>query len=173
MTYEVLNQNFLIRTMLSKRFINLVLLYNDSEVQSNRMSIIHLKNSRANSGVGLEGVGDMSFVKESDCYKERKELMKQYCELSPPSRKMSSGVYCTKLVYYHAACVELLAECAGGRNYGNASKCAELLSFETVLSVLLEISVCPCYPILKAFSKFCFTPKPSSYNIPRFFCAGG
>lgn len=142
--------------MLSKRYRSLLLLYlDDDEAVTSRHSVaFQSSRSRAITDDGGSYMAEINVAMAGSGYIERKNLMKQFSELSPSSQKPDSGVYFSKLVYYHAACVELLAHCTGGRNLGNISKCSQLFTFETVAAVLLEINSCRCFPILKAFSIF-------------------
>jgi hypothetical protein len=154
-SYEASNQNSLMRTMLSKQNLSLSLLYAEGGEGPSRLSVSY-RHTRSQTEAGVGGNNAMADVVEEEGYKERKDLMRQYCELPLSSRNRSSScsVYCTKLVFYHAACIELLALCAASGNVGNAVKSAQLLSIETVLAVLLEAETYPCYPILGAFSTF-------------------
>ena len=147
--YDVSNQNYLLKAMTSAQYQSLLLLY----VNSREEGIVSRTSSFQRT---LEGrCSSISPTPESDSgFQERKSLMKQYCELPLKSKLPSSNIYCTKLVFYHSDCVELLSLCAAGRNIGNTSKCAQLLPLDLVIAVLDDVNTYPCYPILKAFSVF-------------------
>lgn len=142
--------------MLSKRYVNVLLLFVDENFEDSRSSIFFFKSrSRTmTADMGEISMDALTQIMNGNEYKERKLLMVQYLQLSFASQKRASGVYAAKLVHYHASCVELLAECAGGNNASNISKCLEILPFETVAAVLSEIDSCPCYPVLRAFAIF-------------------
>jgi hypothetical protein len=130
--FKAPNQVFLLRLLLSKMFSKHLLLYTDSKADKVD------KHESAISNYG-EPLSEILLISSGKAFLERKNSMKQYGQLLSFSNFEAADFHAESL-RHHANCVELLALCCGGGNFGCAVRCSSVLPFEVGVFLNMRVS---------------------------------
>lgn len=130
--YKPANQILLLRLLTKKEYCKELSLYVDETIKDNvdsRDSII-IQNPGGKVGDNLDSLADVKGKK----FQERRDQIIQFRKHTQYLNFEAADYYCD-LLKFHASCVEILALCCAGKNYGNAVKSAALLPFEVSLLI--------------------------------------